>query len=123
MTQTYQNCRKSWGGGGGAVIFNGILKPSQTTERTHLFCVNSPNCSTKWVNLPPTGISGHGKIGSGKGWLSELCGRPGMLRERELLNATTPLLRKVLCYFINFTVKQLSRIDWSISQFMAGIVQ
>ena len=54
---------------------NGILKPSRTIERTHLLFVNSPHCSTKWVNLPPTGISGCGKIGSGKGWLSELCGR------------------------------------------------
>ena len=28
-----------------------------------------------------------------------------------------------LCYFLNFIVKQLSRIDWSISQFMTGIVK
>ena len=26
-------------------------------DRTHLLFVNSPHCSTKWANLPPTGIS------------------------------------------------------------------
>ena len=41
---------------------NDIPKPSRTIERTHLFCVNSPPCSTKLANLPPTGISGRGKI-------------------------------------------------------------
>ena len=56
------------------IDLNGILKPSRTIERTYLLFVNSPHCSTKWATLPPTGISGHGKIGSGKGWLSELCG-------------------------------------------------
>ena len=51
----------------------GILKPSRTLERTRLFCVNYPNCSTKWANFPLIGIYGRFKIGSGKGWLSELC--------------------------------------------------
>ena len=74
---------------------NGLLKPSRTIERTHLLCVNSPHCSTKWANLPPTGISGRGKIGSGKGWLSELCGRQRMFRGGELFSVTSPL-RKVL---------------------------
>ena len=63
----------------GGVDLNGILKPSQTKERTHLLFVNSLHCSTKWANLPPTLISEGGKIGSGKGWLSELCGRRGKL--------------------------------------------
>ena len=48
----------------GKVDLNGILKPSQMIERTHLLFVNSPHCSTKWTNLLPTEISGHGKIGS-----------------------------------------------------------
>ena len=74
---------------------NGILKLSRTIERTHLLCVNSPHCSTKWANLPPTGVSGHGKIGSGKGWLSELYGGRGMFRGGELFGVTTPL-RKIL---------------------------
>ena len=60
-------------------------------ESTHFLFVNSHHCSTKWANLPPTGISGHGKIGSGKGWLSELCERRGMFRGGELFNVTTPL--------------------------------
>ena len=49
----------------------------------------------QWANLPPTGISGRGKIGSGKGWLSVLCGRQGMFRVGELIRVTAPL-RKVL---------------------------
>ena len=49
--------------------------------------VNSPSCSTKWANLPPTGISGHVKIGNRKGWLSELCGKQG----GELIRVTIPL--------------------------------
>ena len=53
---------------------NDILKPSRTIEGTNLLFVNSPHCSRKWANLPPTEISGRGKIGSGKGWLLELCG-------------------------------------------------
>ena len=61
---------KEWGVG-----LNGILKPSRMIERTHLLFVNSPNCSRKWANLPPTGRSGCGKTGSEKDWLSELCGR------------------------------------------------
>ena len=45
------------------------------------------NClKTKWANLPPTGLSRCGKIGSGKCWLSEL----GMFREGELLCVATP---------------------------------
>ena len=56
------------------VDLNGILKRSQRIERTHLLFVNSPQCSSKWANLPPTGISGLSKIGSEKRWLSELCG-------------------------------------------------
>ena len=59
-----------------------------------MLCVNSPHCLTKWAKLPPTGISGHGKIGSGKSWLSELCGRRGMFRGGELFSITAPL-RKV----------------------------
>ena len=74
----------------GGVGLNGILKPSQTIGRTHLLFVNSHHCSTKWAN-PPTGISGRGKIGSGKSWLSELCGRWGMFRGGELFRVTTPL--------------------------------
>ena len=57
--------------------------------------MNSSHCSTKWVNLLPTGISGRGKIGSGKGWLSELCGRRGRFKGGELSYVTSPL-RKVL---------------------------
>ena len=79
---------KRWG-----VDLNGIMKPSRTIERTHLLFVSSPHCSTKWANLPPTGISGRGKIGSGKGWLSELCGRRGMFRGGELFHVTTPLIK------------------------------
>ena len=36
--------------------------------------MNSSHCSTKCANLSPTGMSGRGSTGSGKGWLSELCG-------------------------------------------------
>ena len=57
---------------------------------------NSPHCSTKWANLPPTGISGRGKIDRGKGWLSELCGRRGLFRGEELSRVTTPLIIIVL---------------------------
>ena len=70
-----------------------ILKPSWTIERTHLFLVTSPHCSTKWANLPLTGISGPGKIGSGKGWLSEFCGRRGRFRGGEMSYVTTPLTK------------------------------
>ena len=56
------------------IALNDILNLCRTTERTHLLFVNSPHCFTKWANLPPTGIPGCGKTGSGKGWLSELCG-------------------------------------------------
>ena len=55
----------------GGVDLNGIPKPLRIIEWTHLLFVNSPHCSTKWA----TGISGPSKISSGKGWLSELCGR------------------------------------------------
>ena len=48
----------------------GILKPCRTIERTHLLSVNSSHCSKKWANRPPTGMSGRGSAGSGKGWLS-----------------------------------------------------
>ena len=53
--------------------------------------VNSPHCSIKCANLPPTGILVHGKIGSGKGWLSELCGRRVLFRGGELSCVTSPL--------------------------------
>ena len=36
-------------------------------------------------------MSGRGKTGSGKGWLSELCGRRGSFRGGELSRVTTPL--------------------------------
>ena len=44
-----------------------------------------------WANLPPTGISECGKTGSGKAWLSELCGTQGIFRGGELSRVTTPL--------------------------------
>ena len=55
-------------------------------ERTHLLSVNSSHCSTKQANLPPTGISGCGKMGSGKGWVSEL-----VEDEASLEEGSTPL--------------------------------
>ena len=63
-------------GGRGGLRFdvNVILKPSRTTERTNLLFDNYLLCSTNWANLPPIKISGRGKIGSGKGWLSDFCG-------------------------------------------------
>ena len=70
---------------------NGILKPFQTIERTHLLSVNFSHCSTKWANLPPTGMPGLGKTGSGKGWLSQLCGGRGHFSEGELFGVTAPL--------------------------------
>ena len=73
------------------------MKPSRTIERTHLFCVNSPHCSTKWTNLPPTEVSGRGKIGNGRSWLSELCGRRGMFRGGKLLCVATPLRKGLPC--------------------------
>ena len=57
----------------GGIDLNNILKPSRTIERIHLLFVYSPHGSIKGVYLPPTGISGHGNIGSEKSWLSELC--------------------------------------------------
>ena len=63
---------------------NGILNPFQTIERTHLLSVSSSHCSTKWANLPLTGMSGRGRTGSGKGWTSAFCGRWGLLRGGEL---------------------------------------
>ena len=63
---------------------------SRTIDRTKL-CGNSPHCSTKWINLPPTRISWRSKIASGKGWLSKLCGRRGMFRGEELFGVTTLL--------------------------------
>ena len=69
----------------------GILKPSQSIERTHLLFVSSPHSSTKRANLPPTGISVRGKICSGNGWLSELCGRRGLFRGGEMSRVTTLL--------------------------------
>ena len=85
----------------GGVELNGNLKPSSKKERTHLFWVNSPHYSTKWANLPPTDISGCGKIGSGKGWLSELSGRRGRFRGGELSYVTAPL-RKVLFLYSTY---------------------
>ena len=59
----------------GGTDLNGILNPFQMIERTHLLSVNSSHCSTKWANLPPTGMSGRGKTDSGKGWTSIFCGK------------------------------------------------
>ena len=57
--------------------------------------VNSSHCSTKWANLPPTGRSRRGNAGSGKGWLSYLCGGRGKFRGGELPRVTR-LLREIL---------------------------
>ena len=75
----------------GGANLNSILKPFRTIEMTHLLSVNSSYCSTKWANLPPTGISCRGNTSSGKGWISELCGGRGMFRERGLFRTSTPL--------------------------------
>ena len=53
--------------------------------------VNFSHCSKERANLPPTGMPGRGKTGSGMGWLSELCGREGKFRGGELFGVTTPL--------------------------------
>ena len=74
----------------GSFVWNGILKPCRPIERTHLLSVNSSHCSTKWANLPPTGISWRGSTGSGKGWLSKLCGGRGKFRGGELSSVTIP---------------------------------
>ena len=60
---------------------NGILKPFRTIERTHLLSVNFSHCSTKWANLPPTGISGLGKTGSGKGGFHNFVEEEALLEE------------------------------------------
>ena len=69
---------------------NGIFKPFCMIEKTHLLSVNSSHCSTKWANLPPTGMSGRGSTVSGKGWLSEFCGGRGKFRGGELFGDATP---------------------------------
>ena len=84
-----------------ACHMTGILKPVRTIERTHLLSVKFSHCPTKegqsYPPTPPTppptptGMSGLGKTGSGKGWLSELCGRRGKFRGGELFGVTTPL--------------------------------
>ena len=51
---------------GGADV-NVILNPFRAIVRTHLLSVNSSYCSTEWANLPPTGMSGHGKDWQWKG--------------------------------------------------------
>ena len=69
----------------GELDLNGILKLSLTIERTHLLFVDSPHCSTKWANLPPIGITGRSKIGSGEGWLSEFVEDEACLAEGNCL--------------------------------------
>ena len=64
-------------------------EPVLNKERTHLLSVNSSHWSAKWANLPPTGMSGHSRIGSGKDWISEFCGRWGLLRGGELFLIST----------------------------------
>ena len=75
----------------GGTDLNGILNPFWTIERTNLLSVSSSYCSIKWANLPPTGMSGLGRTGSGKGWFSEFCGRWGLLRGGELFRISTSL--------------------------------
>ena len=74
------------------VDLNGTLKPCRTIERTHLLFVNSPHCFTKWANLPPSGISGRGKIGSAKVNFQNFVEDQACLEEGNCLG-----LRKRLC--------------------------
>ena len=70
---------------------NGIPKPCHTIGMTHLLSVNSSDCSTKWANRPSTGMSGRGSTGSGKGWISELCGGRDKFRGGDLSGVISPL--------------------------------
>ena len=59
-----------------------------------MLSVNFSHCST---NLSRTGMSGRGKTGSGKVWLSELCERGGKFRGGELFEVIAPLEEILSC--------------------------
>lgn len=66
----------------GGDLSNGIKYPTETTERAHLSSVILDQGWTKWASLPPTGTSGNGSCGSGKGVETIVSGLERPLSER-----------------------------------------
>ena len=94
-SSTFQGLWSVFKGFSRQILFSRTFQDCPSFSSTFQACANPG--STKQADHPPTGISGCGKIGSRKGWLSKHCGRRGKFRGGELLYVATTLRKVLFC--------------------------